>query len=146
MLHELETVAVEIPANLQYLNILGACVRTLLASVENLSEPETTAYNLELAVQEIGVNIIKHAYAGRIGRIQAVFLLSEAPIQVSMTLCDTGVSFNPDDVPEPQLGEIQEHGFGLFLVKQLMDQVEYRRVECRNYWKLVKNCVTIQTR
>ena len=44
----------------------------------------------------------------------------------------------PTVVPAPQLGELQEHGFGLFLVRELMDEVAYQADATGNRWKLVK--------
>ena len=60
------------------------------------------------------------------------------PLQITIEIEDTGIPFNPDDIPEPRLGELQEHGFGLFLVRQLMDRVEYDSSQERNCWTLVK--------
>jgi serine/threonine-protein kinase RsbW len=51
---------------------------------------------------------------------------------------DTGASFDPTVVPTPRLGELQEHGFGLFLVRELMDEVEYQANASGNCWTLVK--------
>jgi serine/threonine-protein kinase RsbW len=143
MLSDSNMIAVEIPANLQYLNILNTCVRTLLGYVENLAEPEMTVCDVELAVEEISTNIVQHAYGCHQGKIQATFLLSNMPPQISITFHDKGAAFNPDEVLEPRLGELQEHGFGLFLVKQVMNQVEYRSTRQGNQWKLAKNLLLV---
>ena len=95
-------------------------------------------YNIELAVQEIAVNIVKHSYAHSSGEILMMVTLSEVPFHLTVVLEDNGISFNPENVPEPRLGELQEHGFGLFLVRQLMDKVEYHSENGRNRWRLVK--------
>lgn len=133
-----DTMTLDIPANLQYVNVLGASVCAFLTHVEQLADPEITRYNLELAIYEIGANIVNHAYANRHGRIRMSATLSHQPLQVTITLDDTGVSFDPTVVPEPRLGELQEHGYGLFLVTQLMDEVEYRPTNVGNTWKLIK--------
>ncbi|MFN8495806.1 MAG: ATP-binding protein [Caldilineaceae bacterium] len=134
-----DSMTLDIPANLQYVNVLGASVCAFLTNVQQLAEPETTRYNLELAIYEIGVNIVNHAYANRHGRIRMSATLSHQPLQVTITLDDTGASFDPSLVPEPRLGELQEHGYGLFLVTQLMDEVEYTPTNAGNTWKLIKN-------
>ncbi len=133
-----DTITLDIPADLRYVNVLGASVCAFLTNVEELADPEITRYNLELAIYEIGANIVNHAYANRHGRIRMSATLSRQPLQVTITLEDTGVSFDPSVVPEPRFGELQEHGYGLFLVTQLMDEVEYRPTNVGNTWKLIK--------
>lgn len=84
-----------------------------------------------LAVDEACTNVIKHAYKfspeGDI-RIEVKFNKSAFTI----TIEDDGVSFNPDVVPAPDLQKYyREHrvgGLGMYLMKSLMDYVEYRSV------------------
>jgi len=132
-------IMLDIPAGLAHVHILSRCARALLENITNLEEREINLYNLELAIQEISVNIVKHAYAQMDGRIRMCLTLEEQPLRLIITLYDTGKSFDPSQIPQPQLGELQEHGFGLFLVQQLMDEVEYNHSPTGNRWKLIKN-------
>lgn len=131
-------VFLEIPATLGHVHLLSRCACALAETIPNLAEPVVNLYNLELALQEIAVNIVNHAYADRGGRIQMRLRLTEEPPQLTILLHDTGVAFDPTQVPAPRLGELQEHGFGLFLVRELMDEVDYQTGETGNTWKLVK--------
>lgn len=82
-----------------------------------------------LAVDEACTNVIKHAYKfspeGEI-RIEIKFNKSAFTI----TIEDDGISFNPDVVPSPDLQKYyREHrvgGLGMYLMKSLMDAVEYQ--------------------
>lgn len=132
----------DIPATLTYVHILSRCACALVESVANLAEPAANLYNLELALQEVAVNIVKHAYAHREGRIQMTLSLEAHPPRLTILLHDTGASFDPARVPPPKLGELQEHGFGLFLMRQLLDEVEYTHSASGNVWKLVKTIPT----
>jgi len=133
-----QAVVLDIAADLAYVHLLSRCACALLEGIPKLEEPEITLYNLELAIQEVSVNIVKHAYAQTSGRIYMTLLLEEQPLRLTITLHDTGRAFDPTRVPLPKLGELQEHGFGLFLVRQLMDEVIYERNSSGNTWKLVK--------
>ena len=132
-------ITLDIPATLSHVHILSLCTCALVESVSGLAEPAVTLYNLELALQEVAVNIVKHAYAHREGRIQMTLHLDVQPTRLTILLHDTGEPFDPTLVPLPKLGELQEHGFGLFLMRQLMDEVEYSHSASGNIWKLVKN-------
>ncbi len=132
-------IMMDIPAGLAHVHILSRCACALLDHVSNVEEREINLYNLELAIQEISVNIVKHAYDQVDGRIRMCVTLEEQPLRLIVTLYDTGKAFDPTKVPQPELGELQEHGFGLFLVQQLMDEVEYNHSPTGNRWKLIKN-------
>lgn len=134
-----QAVVLDIAADLAYVHLLSRCACAFLEGLPKLEEPEITLYNLELAIQEVSVNIVKHAYAQTSGRIHMTLLLEEQPLRLIITLQDTGRTFDPTQVPSPKLGELQEHGFGLFLVRQLMDEVIYEHNSTGNIWKLIKN-------
>ncbi|MBX3010746.1 MAG: ATP-binding protein [Caldilineaceae bacterium] len=133
-----QVVRLDIPAELAHVHLLSRCACAMLENLPNLEEEEIIRYNLELAIQEIGVNIITHAYANRPGRIHMELVLEEQPLRLCIHFEDTGETFNPTQVPAPRLGELQEHGFGLFLIHQLIDVVEYSHSPNGNLWKLTK--------
>ncbi|MEO7909887.1 MAG: ATP-binding protein [Roseiflexaceae bacterium] len=135
-----EVIRLDLPATHKYLNILGACISELLARVENVIEREAISYNLQLAAHEACANIIDHAYAGDLGRrILVIITLTECPRQLIIELQDTGYSFDPATVPQPNLNEAHDHGYGLFLMHSLMDEVTYTSRPEGNHWTLVKH-------
>ncbi len=136
---EPDTVRLELPASYKYLNVLAACVAEMLAHVEGTDEAGLLASKVQLAVQEVCTNIVKHAYAGRPGgRISGTLTLAAAPRRLVVELLDTGGPFDLASVRAPDLSEGHEGGYGLFLVRALMDEVTYARDDGRNRWRLVK--------
>lgn len=90
--------------------------------------PEATVENIILAVDEACTNIIKHAYnLSPEGEIIIKIDYDEEKFMV--TIIDYGKSFEPDRVPLPDLQKYyREHrvgGLGMYLMKSLMDNVEY---------------------
>jgi serine/threonine-protein kinase RsbW len=90
--------------------------------------PEVTVENIILAVDEACTNIIKHAYnLSPEGEIIIKIDYDEEKFMV--TIIDYGKSFEPDRVPLPDLQKYyREHrvgGLGMYLMKSLMDNVEY---------------------
>ena len=130
----------DLPADLRYLHVIGACLGAILERAEGIEDPTGLRYNVELAVQETCTNIVEHAYAGRHdGRIAVQLTLSHTPHCLIVDVRDTGKSFNPDLVADPDLDTAQYRGYGLFLMKELMDQVTYQAGPAHNHWQLVKN-------
>ncbi|MGD2156330.1 MAG: ATP-binding protein [Anaerolineales bacterium] len=85
-------------------------------------------YAVKLAVDEACTNIIEHAYGGEDrGMIQCSYEIIEDGLRI--TLRDSGDSFDPSTVPEPDynvpLVELKTRGAGIFLIKQLMDEVQF---------------------
>jgi serine/threonine-protein kinase RsbW len=82
-----------------------------------------------LAVDEAVTNIIEHGYdQGVDGTIELEIESEES--QFKVVIRDTGRVFNPESVPNPDMKEHlkagRKKGLGLFLMRQIMDEVRYR--------------------
>lgn len=99
-------------------------------SVERIRE-------IELAVEEILVNIIKYAYEGcdDRGSIE-ISCKPEGGRSLVIEIADSGTPFDITSVPDPDvnadINDRQIGGLGIYFVKQLMDEVRYRREDGRN--------------
>jgi sigma-B regulation protein RsbU (phosphoserine phosphatase) len=112
--------------------------------------PKATTHDLLLALEEVIVNAIEHGFGG--GE-RAVPLRGESAIQVQLLalpdrvearVIDCGPAFNPlTQARVPDLGaDILARpvgGLGLHIVRQLMDEVRYRRHHGRNHLLLVRH-------
>ncbi len=122
---ECDTLHLDMPASLRYLNVVSASIAAFL---ERCGTPvdHTTIYNTQLAVQEACTNIVRHAYAeNAAGRISVCLTLLRMPPRLRVELSDTGRPFDPCAVELPDLDEVQIGGYGLFLIQSLMDEVSY---------------------
>jgi serine/threonine-protein kinase RsbW len=85
-------------------------------------------YQIQLAVDEACANVVQHAYAGMEPGYMEVSCCLEARA-FAIRVRDWGKDFDPDSVAEPDvkapLEERRFGGLGLFLLKQVMDQVEF---------------------
>ena len=85
-------------------------------------------YNIQLATDEAASNIIEHAYEG-IGNGSLEISCGVKNNSITIILVDHGESFDPSDVPPPDLkADLSERkigGLGLFLMRKLMDEVHY---------------------
>ena len=103
---------------------------------ENAGIDATHAFNLNLALEEALVNVIQYAYP-KDGLSHEITLDAECDENmIVFTLRDSGTPFDPT-----QMGDVdttlsaQERpigGLGIFLVKQLMDEVSYQYVDGQN--------------
>ena len=85
--------------------------------------------NVLLAVDEAVTNVILHGYAGHGGPIEIV--VSRLPGALVIRLHDEARPFDPTGVPAPDLTiplvERAPGGLGIHLIRQIMDELSYRR-------------------
>lgn len=82
-------------------------------------------------------NAVIHAYKGLPpGPIEVMMEVDARRLRVQ--IADEGRTFDPKDVPEPDLESLPEGGLGLFIMKNFMDSVHYERVEDRNVLTMEK--------
>jgi len=138
----LEIIPFAYRADTTYLADVSRQVTTACRSLRGLpsdSKGDDFVYLVELAVSEICTNIIRHAYMHRKGDISGQIVLTDLGIQVD--IYDQGDGFNPNAVPPPMSDPMDpaEGGYGLHIVRQIMDVAEYEAgTQQGNHWKLVK--------
>lgn len=91
---------------------------------------------IELALEEALVNIINYGYAKRHGFIE-IHCGALDRGGVCIVLKDQGVAFNPLEQPDPS-GHSDVGGYGLFLIRNVMDEIKYHRENETNILSLVK--------
>jgi serine/threonine-protein kinase RsbW len=104
--------------------------------------PPAQALNLELALEEIFMNIVMHgSQPGLISRVEVS--LAAAPDALTMTVEHDGPQFDPLNLPSPDLtagvAERPVGGLGVFLVRRVMDTVSYHRVGACNRLTMTKS-------
>lgn len=138
----IKTVDFQYPANMDYLSEISQKVANSCRELTGLpggSRGDDFIYLIELAISEICTNIVKHAYAHVSGQITGQVTLLNNGVQLDFF--DTGEGFDPNTVPQPQAdpNNLREGGYGLHIVRQIMDVVSY---ECDpadgNHWHLIK--------
>ena len=98
---------------------------------------------IRLAVEEIFVNIISYAYRPDIGKAEIYVSVSEAPLSVTILFMDAGKPFDPLARPDADTsGKMfmeRPGGFGILLVKNTMDAVNYEYKDGKNILSIKKN-------
>lgn len=92
-------------------------------------------YNIQLATDEAASNIIEHAYEGVSDGLLEISCGVNGS-DITIVLVDHGESFDPSEVPAPDLkADLSERkigGLGIFLMRKLMDEVRYQAEPRKN--------------
>jgi anti-sigma regulatory factor (Ser/Thr protein kinase) len=97
---------------------------------------------IDLAVEEIFVNIANYAYSPEKGRAIVRVEVSGNPVTVTITFIDHGVPYDPLAKEDPDVtlraDERQVGGLGIFMAKQIMDELAYEYKDGQNILILKK--------
>lgn len=100
--------------------------------------PLETRVRVVLAVQELCVNIVQHAYHGQPGEIRV--RVEWTPSQLCFHFSDDAPNklAMPPTIKAPDPLMLQENGMGLFLIHEAFDQVIYEPSQQQSHWRLLK--------
>lgn len=112
---------------------LDAVRNFITRELESANFPVKQRTQIEIAVEEIFVNIAHYAYnPGAGSTVVRVAVGDEAIIEFA----DGGIPYNPLQKSDPDLTVAAEEraigGLGIYMVKNMMDAVEYRRENDKN--------------
>ncbi|WP_417346520.1 ATP-binding protein [Ferrimonas sp.] len=122
--------------------------KAVAAMYQLSSLPAKDACLVELAVVEVGNNIVEHAYGDRPGGLLELrYLQSECSIEI--TLVDEGAPMPKEMQARVACAELLKldpgdpstwttSGRGLGIVNEVMDDQCYRREGDRNYFRMIK--------
>lgn len=104
--------------------------------------PMKIQMQIDIAVEEIFVNIAHYAYNPDVGTAKVrVEVLGEPPA-VDITFIDNGIPYDPLAKADPDVTlsaeERQIGGLGIFMVKKSMDDVKYEYLDGHNILTLKK--------
>ena len=96
--------------------------------------------SLNLALEEAATNVVLYAYGKNEGEVDIEAVYTEKYLKFILT--DTGVAFDPTQKEEVDttlsVEERQIGGLGIHLVRQIMDSVNYERINGKNVLTLIK--------
>lgn len=110
---------------------------------EELALDVPLCFNLNLALEEAVTNVINYAFPPEEEHSFLVSADGEAEGTLTLEIQDDGVAFDPlNEAPEVDITlGVEERpigGLGIFLVKQIMDEVSYERVDGKNILTMKK--------
>ncbi len=104
--------------------------------------PEEIQIQIDIAVEEIYVNIANYAYHPETGDATITCRVQSDPLRVVIEFSDGGLMYNPMERADPNLELSAEDreigGLGIYMVKTSMDNVSYRYEDGKNIFTIEK--------
>lgn len=118
-----DKIEIRVPCKPKYVRTIRRAVADF---AESINIPEAEVEEIEIAASEAVSNIVRHAYSGckRTGGVRVKCAHQRNGFTVEVI--DRGCGFDaPADHVVPEANYDREGGFGIILIKRLMDSVNY---------------------
>lgn len=104
---------------------ISPVVDTVLGVASQMGCAKGHEFEIETGIREALANAIKHGCGGDTSKQVRCCVACDEARGMLIVVSDPGKGFDPATVPSPLLGQqlYSEHGRGLYLINQLMDQV-----------------------
>lgn len=120
----------------------GQVLEFVEAKLGELDCPMKIQTQIDIAVEEIYVNIAHYAYQSGTGQVTICIETEENSGIVVIRFIDSGIPFNPLEREDPDVTLSAEErnigGLGIFMVKKSMDDVSYEYKDGHNILTIKK--------
>lgn len=111
--------------------------------LEQAGCPGSVQTQIGLAVEEVFMNIASYAYASSVGSVLIRMEIIDRSMDVVISFTDEGLPYDPLSHPDPSLKtppkERTKGGWGIFMAKKMMDQMQYTYKSGQNVLTLRKS-------
>lgn len=121
---------------------LAEVMRLLDEELDAAGCPDRTRMQLQIAVEEIFVNIVRYAYPDGTGEATLQVWREDDPRRIVVRFADGGPRYNPLEAAAPDTTLPAEEraigGLGIFLARKSVDAMEYEYTGGRNVTTMTK--------
>ena len=130
---------ITLPSRADYLGAVRSVVRGFLQECMDVRLSEEEMNGIQMALQEACINVVRHAH-GRDATRPLVVTISAPPGRFVLEIEDFGPGLPARDKepPVPDPANPREGGYGIFIMRQVMDEVRSERRDGKHVLTLVK--------
>ena len=111
-------------------------ISPVLDALREIEVDKKLVYKIHLALEEVLTNVCRYAYAPNVGKVTIKADIYSTPKGIMLRVIDEGKPFDPLKASEPDLDapveERQIGGLGIFITKNIMDEISYKREDNKN--------------
>lgn len=134
-------IQIKVPNQTCYLSLIGRIGEDLALQLQGFSgDREALANQLNVVLTEAMVNAIRHANAGDPDK-QVDIRITISDNELLVQVFDQGQGFDLNSIPDPDFDEeelLETGGRGIYIIRTLMDSVNYNRVPGGNVLEMRK--------
>ncbi|KAB0669764.1 ATP-binding protein [Oryzomonas sagensis] len=134
-------IEIVVPNQTRYLSMIGKIGENVVRELDRFKgDREALAHHLNVVLTEAMVNAIKHANAADPSK-EIQIRISVSDQEICIKVYDSGQGFDLTSVPDPKFeaDQLGEKGRGIFIIRSLMDSVEYKKADGGNVLEMKKS-------
>lgn len=124
------------------LNELAAACEFVAERARAAGLDDNAVYHCHLSVEEVCTNVIEHGYEFQGDDKVIDIVCNNHPGEFVISIIDDAPAFDPLSLPPPDpsapVWEREGGGWGVYFVKQFMDDVSYKFLSGRNHFMMIK--------
>jgi serine/threonine-protein kinase RsbW len=125
------------PGKLKYLRSAARVSREVCYEITELYSDESFSRDVELCVSEAFTNALKYGRSGETeDPITLYFQIFSNKLTIKVQ--DKGKGFNLNELPELDLRSLPIRGYGLYIIRSKMDEVQYEQKIEGNFLTMTK--------
>lgn len=130
---------ITVPNQTRYLGLIGKIGENMAHELGALPvDTETLGHHLNMVLTEALVNAIKHANASEPDK-EVLIRISVSDHELQIKVYDNGLGFDLNLIPCSICPDpLNEQGRGIFIIRSLMDSVEYKKTNGGNVLEMKK--------
>ena len=108
---------------------ISPAVDRILTTIRQMGCAVGKEFEIEVALQEALANAVLYGCQEDPDKEVQICVACDEDRRVTVVVRDPGPGFDLEELPSPVVGEqlLSNHGRGIFLINQLMDEVDFRR-------------------
>jgi len=133
----MEEIRLTFPRKVSYLCFATSISKQICQQIQKYREDKSFASDVELCVSEACTNAIKYGRSrDREDVISLYFQIHEDKLIIKVQ--DKGSGFNLNSLPDPDIENLPDRGYGLYIIRNKMDDVQYSQTKKGNYLTMMK--------
>jgi serine/threonine-protein kinase RsbW len=131
-------VDIKVPNQTRYLSLIGRIGEDIARELDRYTgNRETLAHHINLVLTEAMANAIKYGGSDAPDKMVHIWI-TICEDEILIKVYDHGQGFDINAIPPPNFDALEDRGRGIFIIRSLMDSVNYRRLPEGNVLEMAK--------
>jgi serine/threonine-protein kinase RsbW len=132
-----ERIEVRLPSRASYLGAVRSVVKGLVEECLDVRFTPEEIHGIQMSLQEACINVVRHAHKGDAAK-PLVIGIYPGPDRLVIEIEDEGPGLPATPPPDPDPENPREGGYGLFIMRETMDEVRSIRRDGKHVLILAK--------
>lgn len=133
----MEEIRLTFPRKVSYLRLVAHISKQVCSLIKKCRVGENFANDVELCMSEACTNAIKYGYCDETEDVISLYFQIFSD-RLVLKVQDKGSGFNLNNLPKPDINSLSDRGYGIYIIRSKMDNVQYSQTTEGNFLTMTK--------